>query len=119
MRSPAALTDDVKKLRHASTTCRPGRPIAWQVRTGLAVWLGASTPAIAAIDTSVSLGFSVTASADATPVAFLDLAGDTRAGKWVNWRPTASLGILRGRSVRADLDRNLVIGGVGARLVDW
>ena len=118
MRSPAALTDDVKKLRHASTTCRPGRPIAWQVRTVLPSGWGPD-PAIAAIDTSVSLGFSVTASADATPVAFLDLAGDTRAGKWVN---LAADRLARDppRPQRACRpDRNLVIGGVGARLVDW
>lgn len=80
----------------------------------------ATAPAPArAIDISASLGISTTASQDATPVAFVDLAGSTRDGRMFRWQPTASFGFVRGRDVRADLDRNVVIGGVGLRLVDW
>ena len=77
------------------------------------------SPTAHALDTSLLAGISTTASNDTTPAVFVDVVGAERRTGVFTWQPTATLGALRGRDVRVDLDRDVVIGGAGIRLVDW
>ncbi len=74
---------------------------------------------VAALDFGVSAGASVTASRDATPVLWADWAGEGRTSGPFRWRPTATLGYIAARDVRADLDRHVLVAGAGFRVVDW
>lgn len=87
----------------------------------MALLLGiASAMPAAALETTVSLGASVTASNEHwTPVAFIDIAGDRRHAGRVTWQPVATLGWIDARSVRDDLDDRVLVATVGGRLVDW
>ncbi len=84
---------------------------------GLAL-LGLSAAA-GAVETEASIGISIAGSNDATAAAFVEVAGERRTGGRFTWQPIGTLGFVRGRDVRDDLDRDVVIAGIGARFVDW
>ncbi len=72
-----------------------------------------------AFEGQASIGISIAGSNDATAVAFFEVAGERREGGRLTWQPIGTLGFIRGRDVRVDLARDVVIAGAGIRLVDW
>lgn len=85
----------------------------------LGLALLAAPAAAGAIETDVSLGASLAGSDHATTVAFVDLSGATRQGRFVSWQPVGTLGFVRGREGQRGLERDVAIVAGGVRLVDW
>lgn len=81
--------------------------------------LAAADPA-AALDTTLYVGSSVTASDRYwSPAFYVEVAGDRRQTGRFTWRPVASLGWVGARDERPQLDRDVVVAAAGISLVDW
>lgn len=78
----------------------------------------AAAPA-AAVDCRLAAGSSLAGGHDATGVLYLDVAGEERPFRDWRWQPIGSLGAIHSRRGDTDLDRHVLVGAVGVRLLPY